>query len=113
MCRAHFAGRSDQIVNVGGSKVFPEDVEAVIREVSGVLDSRVSGMANPITGNVLMAEVVAAPGAATDDVRREVAMLCRARLASFQVPRIIRFVPEIARAASGKKLAVSGKEGVL
>jgi acyl-coenzyme A synthetase/AMP-(fatty) acid ligase len=110
--RVHFAGRLDQIINVGGSKVFPEDVETVIRQAPGVLDSIVSAMASPITGNVLMAEIVAEQGFETDEVRRHVASLCRTQLAPFQVPRVIRFVTEIERSASGKKLSVSAKKGI-
>ena len=106
--RTYFTGRSDQIINVGGSKVWPDDVETVIRAVQGVVDCRVSGVASPISGKVLVAEVVIAPEMAADGIRRTIISQCRAKLASFQVPRVIRTVPEITLAPSGKKQTEGG-----
>jgi acyl-CoA synthetase (AMP-forming)/AMP-acid ligase II len=102
--RYYFAGRRDGTVNVGGQKVHPEEVEAVINQHPGVEMSRVSARANPITGAIVVADIVCrptAPGAApanTSDVRD----FCRARLAPHKVPAAIRIVPSLDIAPSGK-----------
>jgi acyl-CoA synthetase (AMP-forming)/AMP-acid ligase II len=64
--RYHFAGRRDGTVNVGGQKVHPEEVEAVINRHPGVRMSRVRARANPITGAIVVAEVVVAAAEAAE-----------------------------------------------
>ena len=57
--RLHFVGRRSGVINVGGLKVHPEEVEAVINRHAGVRMSLVKARANPITGAVVVADVVA------------------------------------------------------
>ncbi|MEO0830075.1 MAG: class I adenylate-forming enzyme family protein, partial [Pseudomonadota bacterium] len=61
--RAFFLGRDSGVVNVGGVKVYPERVERVIAGVPGVGLVQVLSRKNPITGALLMANVVATPEA--------------------------------------------------
>ena len=56
--RCYFTGRVDEIINVGGSKVYPEEVEAVINRHPKVRMSRVRSQKNPITGAIVVADVV-------------------------------------------------------
>ena len=56
--RFHFVGRRGGIINVGGLKVHPEEVEAVINRHPAVRMSLVKGRRNPITGAIVVAEVV-------------------------------------------------------
>jgi 3-oxoacyl-[acyl-carrier protein] reductase len=49
--RVWFMGRADSLIGVGGAKVRPEEVEAVVLEVPGVLDARVRGIRNPFFGS--------------------------------------------------------------
>src|SRR5262249_11667743 len=58
--RFHFVGRRGGIVNVGGCKVYPEEVEAVINRHPDVQMSRIRGRNSPITGAIVVADVVAA-----------------------------------------------------
>jgi acyl-coenzyme A synthetase/AMP-(fatty) acid ligase len=101
--RYHFAGRTGGIINVGGLKVHPEEVEAVINRHPQVRMSLVHPRKSPITGAIVVAEVVLREereqGA---QVRDEILKLCRERLAHHKVPAVIRFVPALAVAASGK-----------
>ncbi len=70
--RYRFVGRSDGVINVGGHKVHPEEVEAVINSLSGVQGSRVAARKNPITGAVVTAEVVrSADGACRGELPNE------------------------------------------
>jgi acyl-coenzyme A synthetase/AMP-(fatty) acid ligase len=101
--RCHFVGRRGGIINVGGAKVNPEEVEAVISRHPQVRGCLVSGRRNPITGAVVAADVVLAEGvAATPEVRGEILALCAAHLAPHKAPALIRFVAALAVTAGGK-----------
>ncbi|MCF6178271.1 MAG: fatty acid--CoA ligase family protein [Geopsychrobacter sp.] len=99
--RVFFLGRDNGIINVGGNKVFPEQVERIVREVQGVLEVRVSGKKSPFVGEVLFAEVVSA---ATDPdlLRKKILEHCHQQLAPWQVPAVIRFADQIKTSAGGK-----------
>jgi acyl-CoA synthetase (AMP-forming)/AMP-acid ligase II len=60
--RVHFFGRQSSRINVGGDKVYPEVIEAVLRELAGVTEVRVSGVASSIAGQIVQAEIVPAGG---------------------------------------------------
>ena len=96
--RLHLVGRASEVINVGGRKVFPAEVERVIRDVTGVRDVVVLGMTRSPTAAALRAVVVAAPGTE----RSSIAAACRARLAAHKVPRLIELRDEIPRNARGK-----------
>lgn len=107
--RYHFIGRSGGIINVGGQKVHPEEVEAVINSQAGVYVSRVAARKNPITGAIVVAEVVRSPVTqfSTQSLSDEALQLviveaCRKVLAAHKVPASIRFVSSIEVASSGK-----------
>jgi acyl-coenzyme A synthetase/AMP-(fatty) acid ligase len=106
--RYHFAGRKGGIINVGGLKVHPEEVEGVINRHPHVRMSLVHPRKSPITGAIVVAEVVLREEAQADGeagigaLRSEILDLCRARLAQHKVPAMIRFVPALSVAASGK-----------
>lgn len=56
--RVLFKGRADSMINIGGLKVFPEDVEAYMLGLPDVSDVRVSAQPSPITGSILTADIV-------------------------------------------------------
>jgi acyl-coenzyme A synthetase/AMP-(fatty) acid ligase len=64
--RYYFVGRKDGVINVGGHKVRPEEVEAVLNCHPGVRMSFVRGRKSPITGAVVVADVVASATRAAD-----------------------------------------------
>ena len=101
--RCHFAGRTGGIINVGGLKINPEEVEAVINRLPGVALSRVRGRKSPITGAIVIADVVLA-AAANDDktFKDEILAACRAALPAFKVPAQLRFVDKLELTAGGK-----------
>lgn len=105
--RYHFLGRRDGVINVGGMKVHPEEVEAVINRHPGVQMSLVRAKKNPITGSLVVADVVmqgSAQGSAEslDQAQREILLLCRGTLSSHKVPAAINVVSSLAVAESGK-----------
>ena len=107
--RYYFVGRSGGIINVGGLKVHPEEVEAVINSHPRVRMSLVRSRRNPITGAIVTADVVLADGtgivrepAADERIRQEILDSCRTTLAAHKVPALIRFVPSLEMSSSGK-----------
>lgn len=104
--RFYFVGRRGGIVNVGGLKVHPEEVEAVINSHPSVQTSLVRARKNPITGSLLVADALlrAQPegAAASEMLKGEIMAVCRRRLAPHKVPVDIRFVSNLDVAASGK-----------
>jgi len=101
--RYHFVGRQGGVINIGGQKVHPEEIEAVINRHPEVQMSRVMARKNPITGAIVVADVVVTAGhAALDAVKGQILAACRGTLARYKVPASIRFVPAIEVAASGK-----------
>jgi acyl-coenzyme A synthetase/AMP-(fatty) acid ligase len=104
--RYHFIGRRGGIANVGGLKVHPEEVEAMINSHPNVQLSRVTARKNPIMGFLLAADVLprSQPDGldASEVLKSEIIAICRRGLAAYKVPVAIRFVSELDVAASGK-----------
>jgi acyl-coenzyme A synthetase/AMP-(fatty) acid ligase len=103
--RYHFVGRRGGIINIGGLKVHPEEIEAVINRHAEVRMSRAKSRRSPITGAIVVADVILADGndrSRTDDIRDKILADCRASLASHKVPAIIRFVPSLDVTPAGK-----------
>jgi long-chain acyl-CoA synthetase len=96
--RIRLLGRVDRMINVGGRKVNPADVEAVLRAVPGVRQAVVFGAPDRNRGQAVCACVVAARGL----TRESILAACGPRLASFKVPRHIEFVARIPTNARGK-----------
>jgi acyl-coenzyme A synthetase/AMP-(fatty) acid ligase len=102
-----FVGRQDGTINVGGMKVHPEEVEAVINRHPDVSVSLVRMKKNSIIGGLVVADVVlkTQPQPANSNVsllQREILQFCRGELAQHKVPAAINFVPGLAVAESGK-----------
>ena len=85
-------GRMSEIVNVGGEKVYPAEVESVIQEMSEVAEVTVFGEKNAITGQIVCAKVRLMPGIeiAPKPFELKLKTYCRSRLASFKVPSKVR-----------------------
>ena len=98
--RLYFVGRRGGIINVGGLKIHPEEVEAVINRHPAVRMSLVKGRKNPITGAIVVAEVVA--DGSDETLRDQILSDCRAVLPAFKVPTSIRFVAQLTVTAGGK-----------
>ena len=96
-----FLARKNEMINVGGSKVNPNEVEELILKLNGVKDVKVFGKENSLMGNILCADVVSEMV-----TEKEIKSFLKNHLPGYMVPRIIKFVPEIAMTATGKKSRV-------
>jgi acyl-coenzyme A synthetase/AMP-(fatty) acid ligase len=100
-----FVGRRGGVINVGGAKVHPETVEAAINAHPCVQASRVFARKNPITGAIVVADVVLRAGAGSQiDLEREILDACRGQLPAYMAPTRLRFVPELPMTEGGKLL---------
>lgn len=100
--RVLFAGRVSGAVNVGGSKVFPEQVEAHLRDHESVADVVVRSRPNPFSGNILVALVQPRAGIPTDTLGADLRRWAADRLPGPMVPALVSIVAELPRAATGK-----------
>jgi len=85
-------GRRTEIINVGGQKVYPAEVESVIMQMPNVRDATVYGEKNPITGQMVAARVNLIEPEDLDSLKKRVRSWCRERLEPFKVPVKITIV---------------------
>jgi acyl-coenzyme A synthetase/AMP-(fatty) acid ligase len=107
--RYYFVGRRGGIINVGGQKCYPEEVESVINQHPMVQMSLVKARKNPLLGSVVVADVVlnastdmVPSDVALEAIRNEIMDACRRTLSAHKVPATIRIVSTLKVAPSGK-----------
>jgi acyl-coenzyme A synthetase/AMP-(fatty) acid ligase len=107
--RYYFRGRKGGVINVGGQKVYPEEVESVLNADPRVRMSLVRARRNPIMGAVVVADVVlndqnetARAERAAEDIKNELLQACRRALPAHKVPAMLRLVPALELTAAGK-----------
>jgi len=89
-----FLGRDSELINVGGQKVFPAEVETVLLECEEIEDAVVYGQRHPIIGHIVCADVQLRNGLDETEARRSIKRFCAGRLDAFKVPVKINFVRE-------------------
>lgn len=87
-----FLGRESELINVGGQKVFPAEVEAVLLECELVKEAVVYGQRHPVTGKIVCADVELRGIQDEAEARRGIKRFCAERLEPFKVPVKIQFV---------------------
>jgi acyl-coenzyme A synthetase/AMP-(fatty) acid ligase len=85
-------GRQSEIINVGGQKVYPAEVESVLQEMPGVAEVSVFGEKNAIVGEIVCAAVRLSQERDPRDFQRELRQFCRQKLQEFQIPVRIKLV---------------------
>jgi acyl-coenzyme A synthetase/AMP-(fatty) acid ligase len=104
--RYYFLGRRSGLINVGGLKVYPEEVEAAINRHPAVRMSMVRSRRSSMTGSLVAADVVLkaeqGAGGTMAGLTREILQICHDSLAPYKIPATIRFVPALEMAAAGK-----------
>jgi acyl-CoA synthetase (AMP-forming)/AMP-acid ligase II len=107
--RYYFRGRKGGVINVGGLKVYPEEVECVLNADPRVRMSLVRARHNAIMGALVVADVVlkdsenSMPGApVAEDIKNDLLKACRRALPAHKVPAMLRFVAALELTAAGK-----------
>lgn len=85
-------GRKSEIINVGGQKVYPAEVESVLLQMENVADAVVVGEPHPLTGNIVTARINLLQPEPAQAFRQRMRAFCRDRLASFKVPVKVEIV---------------------
>jgi acyl-CoA synthetase (AMP-forming)/AMP-acid ligase II len=93
-------GRGSVVINTGGEKVYPEEIEEVIKRIEGVADAVVVGVPDERFGESVCAVVETRAEASVGASQVEAAV--RAELAGYKVPRRVMFVDSIQRSPAGK-----------
>jgi acyl-CoA synthetase (AMP-forming)/AMP-acid ligase II len=93
-------GRGSVVINSGGEKIFPEEVESAVRSHPDVMDAIVVGTADERWGETVAAIVQPRPGKAPE--LEDIQQHCRAHIAGYKLPRVLHTVEVIQRSPSGK-----------
>lgn len=102
-------GRTSDLINVGGRKVYPAEVEEVLLALDNVRDVAVFGRANPLTGQIVAARINLIAPEPLDDFKRRMRQFCKDRLPSYKIPVHVEFTDEEQFGARMKKKRDSTK----
>jgi acyl-coenzyme A synthetase/AMP-(fatty) acid ligase len=101
--RVLFIGRESGVINVGGSKVFPEHVESIIRQFDNIADVRVFGQPNAIIGQLVAADIVLKqPVDDEKSFKQQLLNHCKKVLSKHQLPMLLFLKKELATNAANK-----------
>jgi long-chain acyl-CoA synthetase len=85
-------GRTTELINVGGQKVCPSEVESTLLELDNVCEATVWGEANPVTGQAVAARVTLAQPEDQESFERRLHRFCQRRLADYKIPLVVEIV---------------------
>ncbi len=97
-------GRRTEIINVGGEKVYPTEVESVLMQMANIRDVTVYGEKNPITGNIVAARVNLVAPENLAQLKTRLRAFCKGKLAPYKIPVKIEISNEAQFSARYKKL---------
>ena len=105
----YFVARKDDIIKSRGEKVSPKEVENVLYALSGVAETAVIGVPDPVLGEAVKAGLVPVEGCVL--TVREVIAYCRRHLEDYMVPAQVEFRSELPKTESGKVRKASLRPG--
>jgi acyl-CoA synthetase (AMP-forming)/AMP-acid ligase II len=98
-------GRASAVINVGGQKVHPSEVEAILNEIEGIEAVSIYGMAAPITGSTVACKIVVDGNESSRVWKRTIRNHCRGKLAPWKIPSSVKIVDSISVNMRMKKAA--------
>jgi long-chain acyl-CoA synthetase len=104
-------GRESEIINVGGQKVYPAEVESVLLQMDNVKDAVVVGERNPITGSIVAARVNLFESEEPSAFRKRLRAFCRGRLAPYKIPARVQISDKDQFSARYKRMRGTGGTG--
>jgi len=99
-----FVSRQSDMINIGGYKVNPLEVEKVLSQVPGIKDILVKGKKNSVTGEIVVADVIKVEEVDGKELKKAIKQFASPHLQEWKVPRIIKFVDELPMTRTGKKV---------
>ena len=97
-------GRSKELINIGGKKALPSEIESVIMELENIADCVVYGEQNAITGQSVSCDVVLKSDMAKDELKKLIRSTCASKLERYKIPSKINVVEKIAFTNRFKKV---------
>lgn len=98
-----FVGRTDDIIKSSGYRIGPFEIESVLMEHPSVLECAVTGIPDPVRGQIVKATIVLTKGyEPTEELKKEIQTYVKKATAPYKYPRIIDFVAELPKTISGK-----------
>jgi acetyl-CoA synthetase len=98
-----YVGRNDDIIKSSGYRIGPFEIESVLMEHPAVVECAVTGVPDPIRGQVVMATIVLANGySASEELKKELQDYVKKQTAPYKYPRIVEFVTDLPKTISGK-----------
>jgi acyl-CoA synthetase (AMP-forming)/AMP-acid ligase II len=97
-------GRRSEIINVGGEKVYPAEVENILIQVDNIRDVTVYGEKNPITGNIVAARINLVAPENLAELKGRIRIFCKDKLAPYKIPAKIEITNDAQFSARYKKL---------
>lgn len=101
-----FISRKSEMINIGGYKANPNEIEEEIKKVEGVIDVIVKARKNKLVGNILIAEIVKRPEVDGKYLEKKIQKYLLTNLQKWKIPRIYKFVEQLNKSRTGKKVRV-------
>jgi len=99
---AYIVDRIKDMINVGGEKVFPSEVEDMMLALAKIKDLVIVGIPDELNGEAPKAFIELREGEAATEA--EIRAYCKAKMAPYKVPVAVEFIEEVPRSASGKAI---------
>ena len=103
-------GRASDLINVGGEKVAPAEVESVLLGADNIADVMVTALPNPILGQMIVARVVLLCPEPVVELSHRLRSFCQGKLAAYQTPLKFEVVERLEQTSSGKKWRNKSRE---
>ena len=99
----YFIGRTDDIIKSAGYRIGPFEVESVVQQHDAVLEVAVTGVPDPLRGQLIKASIILNKGYEPSlELQKEIRAFVKANTSSYKIPRVIEFVEELPKTISGK-----------
>jgi len=98
-----FVGRADDVIKSSGYRIGPFEVESVLMKHPAVLECAITGVPDPVRGQIIKATIVLARGyEPSETLVKEIQNFVKNQTAPYKYPRVVEFVPEMPKTISGK-----------
>ena len=105
------SGRTDDLIKSSGYRIGPFEIESVLMEHPAVLECAITGVPDPVRGQIVKATIVLTTKySPSDELAKEIQDYVKKSTAPYKYPRIIEFVTELPKTISGKIRRVEIRE---